>query len=71
MFIGRDLAHTKSYGEGVASVIDEEVKSIIDDCYDKAKAIIIKHRNVLDACADLLIEKEKITGEEFDALFEA
>ena len=71
VFIGRDLAHTKSYGEGVASVIDEEVKSIIDDCYDKAKAIIIKHRNVLDACADLLIEKEKITGEEFDALFEA
>lgn len=71
VFIGRDLAHTKSYGEGVASVIDEEVKNIIDDCYDKAKAIIVKHRKVLDDCAKLLIEKEKITGEEFDTLFEA
>ena len=71
VFIGRDLAHTKSYGEGVASVIDEEVKNIIDDCYDKAKEIIIKHRKVLDDCAKLLIEKEKITGEEFDTLFEA
>ncbi len=71
VFIGRDLAHTKSYGEGVASVIDQEVKSIIDDCYDKAKAIIVKHRKVLDDCAKLLIEKEKITGEEFDTLFEA
>ena len=71
VFIGRDLAHTKSYGEGVASVIDEEVKNIIDDCYKKARAIIEKHRDVLDACAKLLIEKEKITGEEFDTLFEA
>ncbi len=71
VFIGRDLAHTKSYGEGVASVIDDEVKNIIDDCYKKARAIIEKHRDVLDACAKLLIEKEKITGEEFDALFEA
>ena len=71
VFIGRDLAHTKSYGEGVATVIDEEVKNIIDDCYEKAKAIIVKHRKVLDDCAKLLIEKEKITGEEFDTLFEA
>ena len=71
VFIGRDLAHTKSYGEGVASVIDEEVKHIIDDCYKKAKEIIEKHRDVLDSCAKLLIEKEKITGEEFDTLFEA
>ena len=70
VFIGRDLAHTKSYGEGVASVIDEEVKNIIDDCYKKAREIIEKNRGVLDACAELLIEKEKITGEEFDKLFE-
>ena len=71
MFIGRDLAHTKSYGENVASLIDAEVKDIIDDCYKKAKEIIVKHRRVLDDCAKLLIEKEKITGEEFDVLFEA
>ena len=71
VFIGRDLAHTKSYGENVASMIDAEVKDIIDDCYKKAKEIIVKHRKVLDDCAKLLIEKEKITGEEFDALFEA
>ena len=71
VFIGRDLAHTKSYGENVASLIDAEVKDIIDDCYKKAKEIIVKHRMVLDDCAKLLIEKEKITGEEFDALFEA
>ena len=70
VFIGRDLAHTKSYGENVASLIDAEVKDIIDDCYNKAKEIIVKHRRVLDDCAKLLIEKEKITGEEFDALFE-
>ena len=71
VFIGRDLAHTKSYGENVASLIDAEVKDIIDDCYKKAKEIIVKHRRVLDDCAKLLIEKEKITGEEFDAFFEA
>ena len=71
VFIGRDLAHTKSYGENVASLIDAEVKDIIDDCYNKAKEIIVKHRRVLDDCAKLLIEKEKITGEEFDTLFEA
>ena len=71
VFIGRDLAHTKSYGENVASLIDAEVKDIIDDCYKKAKEIIVKHRRVLDDCAKLLIEKEKITGEEFDTLFEA
>ena len=71
VFIGRDLAHTKSYGENVASLIDAEVKDIINDCYKKAKEIIVKHRRVLDDCAKLLIEKEKITGEEFDALFEA
>ena len=69
VFIGRDLAHTRSYGENIASAIDEEVKRIIDECYGKAKGIIEKHRNVLDASASLLMEKEKIGREEFEALF--
>jgi cell division protease FtsH len=71
VFIGRDLAHAKSYGENVAAAIDEEVKRIIDDCYEKAKAIIVEHRGVLDRCCELLIEKEKINQEEFEALFVA
>ncbi|MGN1187093.1 MAG: cell division protein FtsH, partial [Lachnospiraceae bacterium] len=71
VFIGRDLAHTKSYGENIASVIDAEVKRIIDECYAKAKSIILNHRKVLDSCADMLIEREKISGEEFNTLFEA
>ncbi len=70
VFIGRDLAHTRGYGEQVASSIDEEIKRIIDECYLKAKEIITQHRNVLDACAELLIQKEKITRDEFEALFE-
>lgn len=70
VFIGRDLAHTRSYGENVATTIDTEVKSIIDDCYKKAHEIIEEHRKVLDDCAALLIEKEKVTREEFEALFE-
>ncbi|MDD7642634.1 MAG: ATP-dependent zinc metalloprotease FtsH [bacterium] len=70
VFIGRDLAHTRGYGEHVASSIDEEIKRIIDECYLKAKEIITQHRNVLDACAELLIQKEKITRDEFEALFE-
>ena len=70
VFIGRDLAHTKSYSEGVASVIDDEVKRIIDECYQKAKEIILEHRTVLDACCELLLEKEKIGQDEFEALFE-
>ena len=69
VFIGRDLAHTKAYGENVASVIDSEVKRIIDECYQKAKAIILEHRSVLDSCTELLIEKEKIGQDEFEALF--
>ncbi len=69
IFIGRDLAHTKSYSEGVASVIDDEVKRIIDECYQKAKEIILEHRTVLDACCELLMEKEKISQSEFEALF--
>ena len=70
VFIGRDLAHTaRGYGEGVATVIDQEVKRIIDECYDRAKHIIRKYDDVLHACADLLLEKEKISREEFEALF--
>ena len=71
VFIGRDLAHTRGYGEHVASSIDEEIKRIIDECYLKAKEIITEHRDVLDACAELLIQKEKITREEFEALFQS
>ena len=70
VFIGRDLAHThQRYGEGVASTIDKEVKRIIDECYGRAKQIIRKYDHVLHACADLLLEKEKISREEFEALF--
>ena len=70
VFLGRDYGHTKGYGENVASKIDSEVKRIVDECYDKAKAIILDHRDVLDAAAALLLEKEKISREEFEALFE-
>jgi cell division protease FtsH len=69
VFIGRDLAHAKTYGEDVAAAIDEEVKRIIDECYAKAKAIIEEYRYVLDSCCELLIEKEKINQDEFEALF--
>ena len=70
IFIGRDMGTTKSYSEHMAELIDEEIKSIIDDCYAKAKAIIESRRDVLDACCALLLEKEKITGEEFEKLYE-
>ena len=70
VFIGRDLAHTaRGYGEGVATVIDQEVKRIIDECYDRARHIIRKYDDVLQTCADLLLEKVKISREEFEALF--
>ena len=69
VFIGRDLAHTKAYSETVTAEIDREVKAIIDDCYDKAKKMILDHEYVLHSCAKLLLEKEKISGEEFEALF--
>ena len=69
VFIGKDLAHAKSTSESTASMIDEEVRAIVSDCYDKARQIIEQHRGVLDAAAALLIEKEKITREEFEALF--
>lgn len=70
VFVGRDFANTsRGYGEEVAGKIDKEVKAIIDECYANAKEIIDKHRDVLEACAKLLLEKEKITSEEFGALF--
>ena len=72
VFIGRDFGHTsRGYGEKVAGTIDEEVKRIIDECYEKARTIIKEHHDVLDACAQLLLEKEKITRSEFEALFES
>ena len=71
VFIGRDFGHTsRGYGEKVAGTIDEEVKRIIDDCYEKARGIIKEYHDVLEACAELLLEKEKITRGEFEALFE-
>lgn len=70
VFIGRDLAHARGYGESVATRIDEEVKRIIDECYRKAKKIIQEHEDVLNRCAALLLEKEKINREEFEGLFQ-
>ena len=70
VFIGRDLAHTRSYGEGVASTIDEEVKRIIDGCYSRAKKMLMDNMDILHKSSALLLEKEKIGGEEFEALFE-
>ena len=69
VFIGRDFGHVRSYGDEVATSIDMEVKRIIDECYQKAKEIILEHRSVLDSCCALLIEKEKIGREEFESLF--
>ena len=69
VFIGRDLAHSRPYGEDIAGQIDMEVKNIIDECYEKARKIITDNMDVLEKSADLLLEKEKITREEFEALF--
>ena len=69
VFLGRDYEKTKSYSESVASKIDEEVRAILDRCYTEAKHIIVEHRDILDACAALLLEKEKIGREEFEGLF--
>lgn len=71
VFIGRDLAHAKSHSEAISGQIDKEVKSIIDECYSKAKSLILQHEKVLHSCAELLLEKEKIVREEFEALFDA
>lgn len=70
VFIGRDWGHTRSYSENVARVIDDEVKNIIDHCYNEAKRILTEHNDVLHNCAKLLIEKERINREEFEGLFE-
>ena len=69
VFIGRDLAHTKSHSEQIAGTIDAEIKRIVDECYAKAKRIILEHKHILEACAELLLEKEKISREEFEGLF--
>jgi len=70
VFIGKDLAHAKSHSETISGEIDKEVKAIIDECYAKAKALILEHENVLHSCAELLLQKEKIGQEEFEALFQ-
>ncbi|MCD8109715.1 MAG: ATP-dependent zinc metalloprotease FtsH [Clostridiales bacterium] len=70
VFIGRDLAHTKGYSDDVARRIDEEIKRIVDECYAKAKAIVVAHEDVLHRSAELLLEREKIGRAEFEALFE-
>ena len=69
VFLGRDYGHTKNYSDAVANSIDEEVRAIIDECYGKAKQLLEEHKAVLDACAELLLEKERITKDEFEALF--
>lgn len=69
VFIGKDLAHARSYGEQTASLIDSEIKRIIDECHDKARAVIKEHESVLHRCAALLMEKEKIGRDELEALF--
>ena len=71
VFIGRDLAHAKSHSEMISGEIDKEVKTIIDECYAKAKEIILENEDVLHRCAKLLLEKERITREEFEGLFQA
>ena len=69
VFIGRDLAHTRSYSETVAAKIDEEVRKLIDECYAQAKTILLENKDVLHRCAELLIEKERIGRDEFEGLF--
>jgi cell division protease FtsH len=70
VFIGRDLAHTRSYSENIANRIDDEVRKLIDECYVEAKRNLNENRDVLESCAKLLMEKERITREEFEALFD-
>ncbi len=71
VFLGKDLGHARAYGEDVARLIDEEVKRIVDECYADAKRMIKEHMDILHSCAGLLLEKEKITREEFETLFES
>jgi cell division protease FtsH len=70
VFIGRDWGHTKSYSENVAAAIDEEVRQMIEKCHDQAKQIILEHSYVLHECAKQLMEKEKLSRAEFEAIFE-
>ena len=70
IFIGKDLAHTRQYGERVASIIDEEVKKLIDEAYETARRLIAENRKILDRSTLLLLEKEKLSRDEFEALFE-
>ena len=69
VFIGRDYGHTREYGEETASLLDKEVRRIMQECYDKAKAIIVEHQAVLDAVAEELVKKEKLYQQEFEAIF--
>lgn len=69
VFLGRDLGHSRTYSEKMATTIDDEIKKIIDECYVKAKSILVEHMDVLHRCAELLIEKERINRSEFEALF--
>ena len=69
VFLGRDLGHSRSFSEEVASIIDKEVKKLVDDCYTDAKRILTENMDVLHSCASLLLEKERISREEFEALF--
>ena len=69
VFLGRDLGHSSSFSEEVASIIDKEVKNLVDDCYTDAKRILTENMDVLHSCANLLLEKERISREEFEALF--
>lgn len=71
VFIGRDLAHTKGFSDATAKAIDDEVKKIIDECYEKAVKILKDNEQILHKCANLLIENERIGREDFEALFDA
>jgi cell division protease FtsH len=70
VFIGRDLAHTRSHSEFIEGKIDDEVRTIVNDCYAKAKTILLENESILHSCAALLLEKEKINRAEFEALFD-
>jgi len=69
VFIGRDFGHTRSYSEEMAAIIDKEIKRIIDTAYEKTKSILSEHMNVLHKVAEALLEKEKLEGHEFEAIF--
>ena len=69
VFIGRDLGHTKGFSEATAASIDEEIRNIIANCYERAKAIVKEHENVLHECARVLMEREKIDRNEFEEIF--